>query len=164
MTSRLLTGTATIATAMLVSCYPYPEEPYFRGPPPQPGQNIGPRGPVPYQQQQQEAIRLQEQARQQQAEAQRPPERRENPPTPPRETRPPTQTTPPTTPTPPAPPPPPKPPERVDFPFASPVVGKEGFVLSPYNNKQIDVRGMQTGTLVRDPTYPEEERKFFRVP
>jgi len=160
MTPRLLSGTAAIATAMLVSCYPYPEDPYFRGPPPQPGQNIGPRGPAPYQQQQ-EAIRLQEQARQQ-ADTQRQPERRENPPAPPRETRPPTP--PPTPPTPPAPPPPPRQPERVDFPFASPVVGKEGFVLSPYNNKQIDVRGMQTGTLVRDPTYPEEDRKFFRVP
>lgn len=158
MTPRFLSGIATLATAMLVSCYPYPEEPYFRGPPPQPGIGIGQTGPSPNQQQQ-EVIRQQELARQQ-PEAPRRPERREDPP-PPRETRP-TPPTPPTQPTP--PPPPPRQPERIDYPVASPVVGKEGFVLSPYNNKQIDVRGIDAGKLVRDPTYPEEERKFFRVP
>ncbi len=51
-----------------------------------------------------------------------------------------------------------------DYPFANPVPGKAGFVFSPYNNKMVDVRDIPSGTLVRDPTYPEAEKKFFRVP
>jgi len=60
----------------------------------------------------------------------------------------------------------PKPPERRpgEYPFANPVPGKDGFVFSPYNNKLVDVRDIASGTLVRDPTYPAEEKKFFRVP
>jgi hypothetical protein len=57
-----------------------------------------------------------------------------------------------------------KPAERKDWPFASPVPGKSGFVFSPYNNKVIDVRDMPSGVLVRDPTYAESEKKYFRVP
>lgn len=51
-----------------------------------------------------------------------------------------------------------------DYPFANPVPGKTGFVFSPYNNKMVDVRDIPSGTLVRDPTYPEADKKFFRVP
>ncbi len=51
-----------------------------------------------------------------------------------------------------------------DYAFASKVPGKDGFVFSPYNNKIIDVRDMPSGTLVSDPTYPESEKKYFRVP
>ncbi len=52
---------------------------------------------------------------------------------------------------------------KSDYPFGTPIPGKEGFVFSPYNNKMIDVRGMASGTLVQDPTYPTE-KKYFRVP
>lgn len=59
---------------------------------------------------------------------------------------------------------PPAQPPRQDFAFANPVPGKEGFVFSPYNNKVVDVRDIPSGTLVQDPTYPAEEKKYFRVP
>lgn len=69
-------------------------------------------------------------------------------------------------------PPGPKPSEpakKTDYPFAQKVPGKEGFVFSPYNQKVVDARDEQgrpipSGTLVADPTYPESEKKFFRVP
>ena len=63
-------------------------------------------------------------------------------------------------------PPAPKPPEqkKTDYPFAQKVPGKEGFVFSPYNQKIVDVRDIPAGTLVSDPTYPESEKKHFRVP
>ncbi len=54
--------------------------------------------------------------------------------------------------------------KRVDYPVASKVPGKEGYVFSPFNNKLIDVKDMPSGTLVSDPTYPESAKKFFRVP
>lgn len=47
---------------------------------------------------------------------------------------------------------------------ARPVPGKPGFVFSPFNNKIIDVKGIPSGTLVADPTYPASEKKYFRVP
>ncbi|MCU0795524.1 MAG: hypothetical protein MUF31_06260 [Akkermansiaceae bacterium] len=49
-------------------------------------------------------------------------------------------------------------------PIAKPQPGKPGFVISPYNQKLIDVQGVPPGTLVMDPTYPIEENKHFRVP
>lgn len=58
----------------------------------------------------------------------------------------------------------PKTEKRSDYAFANKVPGKEGFVFSPYNQKVVDVRGMPSGTLVQDPTYPVAEKKFFRVP
>lgn len=51
-----------------------------------------------------------------------------------------------------------------DYPFGTPVPGKEGYVFSPYNNKLLDVRGIPSGTLVQDTTYPLTEKKYFRVP
>jgi hypothetical protein len=51
-----------------------------------------------------------------------------------------------------------------DYPFGTPVPGKDGFVFSPYNNKLLDVRGIASGTLVQDTTYPPTEKKYFRVP
>lgn len=54
--------------------------------------------------------------------------------------------------------------KRTDYPFANKVPGKEGFVFSPYNNKVVDVRDIQSGTLVQDPTYPASDKKYFRVP
>lgn len=62
------------------------------------------------------------------------------------------------------PPPTPEPTRRSDYPFATPVPGKEGFVFSPYNNKVVDVRDIPSGTLVQDPTYPPVDKKYFRVP
>ena len=63
----------------------------------------------------------------------------------------------------------PEAPKRVDYEFAKKAPGKEGFVLSPYNNKIIDVhdnagKPLPRGTLVSDPTYLETEKKYFRVP
>jgi len=54
--------------------------------------------------------------------------------------------------------------EKKDYPFANPVPGKEGFVFSPYNNKVVDVRDIPSGQLVQDPTYPQSDKKYFRVP
>lgn len=51
-----------------------------------------------------------------------------------------------------------------DYPFASKVPGKSGFVFSPYNKQVVDVRDIPSGTLVQDPTYPPSEKKYFRVP
>lgn len=63
----------------------------------------------------------------------------------------------------PRPPKPEKPPVP-EYPAASQVPGKEGFVFSPYNNQIIDVRDIPSGTLAADPTFPSDERKYFRVP
>ncbi len=59
-------------------------------------------------------------------------------------------------------PPEPKPAAREDLPFGQPVVGKKGFVYSPYapEKGQVDVQGISAGTKVRCP-YTE---KIFRVP
>jgi hypothetical protein len=54
--------------------------------------------------------------------------------------------------------------DKKDWPYASAIPGKDGFVFSPYNNKPIDVRDIPSGTLVQDPTYPSTEQKRFRVP
>lgn len=51
-----------------------------------------------------------------------------------------------------------------DYATADKVPGKEGFVISPYNNKVVDVRDIPSGTLVADPTFPQSEKKYFRVP
>ncbi|MGE9270357.1 MAG: hypothetical protein ACQKBU_06095 [Verrucomicrobiales bacterium] len=59
---------------------------------------------------------------------------------------------------------PPKPESKPSTQVARPVPGKPGFVFSPFNNKLIDVKGIPSGTLVQDPTYPAEEKKYFRVP
>ena len=49
-------------------------------------------------------------------------------------------------------------------PVAEPVPNMPGMVISPYNGRHIDVKGYAPGTLVADPTYPLEEKKYFRVP
>ena len=53
---------------------------------------------------------------------------------------------------------------RVKIPTAVPVPGKEGVVFSPFNNKPVDVKGFASGTLVADPTFPLDQKKYFRVP
>jgi hypothetical protein len=54
--------------------------------------------------------------------------------------------------------------KRAEYEVAKKAPGREGFVLSPYNQKLIDVRGFKSGDLVRDPTYDPSEKKYFRVP
>ncbi|MES2474427.1 MAG: hypothetical protein V4640_01510 [Verrucomicrobiota bacterium] len=54
--------------------------------------------------------------------------------------------------------------EASPMPTAVAVEDKPGFVYSPYNSKIIDVRDMPAGTLVGDPNFPPEEKKYFRVP
>ena len=49
-------------------------------------------------------------------------------------------------------------------PIAEPIQGQPGMVISPFNGKPIDVKGIAPGTLVADPTYPLEDKKYFRVP
>lgn len=58
----------------------------------------------------------------------------------------------------------PEKPAVATIPIARPIPGKEGVVFSPFNNKPIDVKGYASGTLVADPTFPLEEKKYFRVP
>lgn len=49
-------------------------------------------------------------------------------------------------------------------PMATPVPGKKGYVFSPHNNRIVDVVGIPSGTLVQDPGYPPNAKKYFRVP
>jgi hypothetical protein len=53
---------------------------------------------------------------------------------------------------------------KPEYKFATKVPGQEGFVLSPYNGKKIDVRDIPSGTLVQDPTYTGDGKGYFRVP
>ena len=50
-----------------------------------------------------------------------------------------------------------------DYRRAILIPGKEGFVFNPFTNNPVDVRGIPSGTLVRDPQDPNTEHKF-RVP
>lgn len=61
-------------------------------------------------------------------------------------------------------PPPPAPTKRPEYKYATKAPGKEGYVLSPYNNKMIEVKGIPSGTLVQDPTYTGAGNGYFRVP
>jgi len=47
--------------------------------------------------------------------------------------------------------------------FAAPVPNKAGFVYNPYTNNQVDVRGIPSGTKVRDP-HDTNPAHVFRVP
>ena len=46
---------------------------------------------------------------------------------------------------------------------AEPVPGRPGFVYNPWTNKQVDVRGLPPGTLVRDPDDRNPDHRF-RIP
>lgn len=54
--------------------------------------------------------------------------------------------------------------ENPVIPLAQAVPDKPGFVISPYNGKWIDVNGISAGTVMADPHFPAEEKKYFRVP
>lgn len=49
-------------------------------------------------------------------------------------------------------------------PVAQAVPGQPGFVFSPFNNKIVDVSGIPSGTLIADPHFPSEQKKYFRAP
>ncbi|HEX4086350.1 MAG TPA: hypothetical protein VHY22_15655 [Chthoniobacteraceae bacterium] len=53
-------------------------------------------------------------------------------------------------------------PQSADYPYAQPVPGKPGFVVSPYapGSGYVDVRGFAPGTEVKDPY----TQKIFLVP
>ena len=82
-----------------------------------------------------------------------------NKPLPPAEANPDTQ---PSSPPEPDTPPAPKPSAREDLPYGIPVVGKKGYVYSPYAEAQgqVDVTGLKRGTRVECPY----TKKHFRVP
>ena len=53
--------------------------------------------------------------------------------------------------------------QRNTHPFGVILPGKRGYILNPYTNTIVDVRGLRAGTLVRDPRDPVKNR-VFRVP
>lgn len=53
--------------------------------------------------------------------------------------------------------------QETEHPFGVLLPGKPGYVLNPYTNTIVDVRGLRAGTLVRDPRDPVKDRAF-RVP
>jgi hypothetical protein len=57
-----------------------------------------------------------------------------------------------------------KPEKPAAIPVARTIPGRPGFVFSPFNNKPIDVEGFPSGSLVADPHFPRDEKKYFRVP
>jgi hypothetical protein len=59
--------------------------------------------------------------------------------------------------------PPPTNPTKPDYRRAIPVPGREGLVFNPWTNNPVDVRGIPSGQLVRDPHDPNPSHKF-RVP
>lgn len=54
-------------------------------------------------------------------------------------------------------------PDKPDYRRAIPIPGREGMVFNPFTNNPVDVRGIPSGSLVRDPADPNMEHKF-RVP
>jgi hypothetical protein len=152
MKSNLPTLLLALACTVLASCYPYPEVP----PHSQAGQKPG-KTPTTTSSAEQQNIQA-ERERMKAAAENKKKETEE------KKTEVTTKPTPPTTPSNTTKPTPPKPTPPTDWPFATPVPGKEGLVFSPYNQKIVDVRGMPSGSLVTDPTYSPDEKKFFRVP
>lgn len=49
------------------------------------------------------------------------------------------------------------------YPTAKKIPGKDGLVFNPWTNKTVDVRGIASGTLIRDPNDGNPAHKF-RVP
>lgn len=54
--------------------------------------------------------------------------------------------------------------KKANAAVARPLPGKQGFVFSPLTNKIIDVSGMEPGSVVTDPTAPEGETHYLKVP
>jgi hypothetical protein len=70
----------------------------------------------------------------------------------------------------PEPPPRTAPPEdsgesTADYPTAEPTSdSNRRMMISPYTGKHVDVRNIPAGSLVIDPDFPPEARKYFRIP
>ena len=153
MIPRLLTGLVVVASVLFVACAPYPEHRPHKA---KPGAKPNPAAVAPAEQAQrdaeQAALKKTEEANQNQVDpaAQAPALPGETPAAPPSNVTKPE-------------------PKRVDYPTAKRVPGREGIVLSPYNNKEVSVRNedgtlIPSGKLVNDPTYQPSEKKYFRVP
>ena len=54
-------------------------------------------------------------------------------------------------------------PKVTNYPTATKVPGKEGFIFNPYTQNIVDVKGIASGKLVRDPEDSDSTHKF-RVP
>jgi hypothetical protein len=54
-------------------------------------------------------------------------------------------------------------PAKPNYPTAAAVPGKPGFVFNPYTHNIVDVKGIASGRLCRDPEDPDPAHKF-RVP
>jgi len=52
---------------------------------------------------------------------------------------------------------------KKNYPTAAPVPGKDGFVFNPYTHNIVDVKGIASGKLCRDPEDADSGHKF-RVP
>ena len=50
---------------------------------------------------------------------------------------------------------PPLPPLSIDYRYALPVPGRQGWVLNPFTNRPVDVRGVESGRLIYDERDPE---------
>ncbi|BDS05433.1 hypothetical protein NT6N_04730 [Oceaniferula spumae] len=57
----------------------------------------------------------------------------------------------------------PKPKPKPKYPTAAEVPGKKGFVFNPYTHNIVDVKGIASGQLVKDPEDDDPTHKF-RVP
>jgi len=159
MTRRLLPGFVVLAGLLLGSCYPVDEHPQRR---PAPRMKAGPL-PVAHNGQ---IVN---------------PTRQEQPATPattpsiPTQPHPQPTATQPVTARPTAAPrrkPPPEPPTKDvasetsgrKYPVAKKAPGRDGYVLSPYTSKLMNVRGIPRGTVVPDQTSPDSPQKSFIVP
>lgn len=140
MKSTFPTILASAGVCLLASCYPLPDNP--RQQRPKPGQT----SEATITSEEQQKIQEQRDRMKEEAEGLEKPQAQQKPA--------PSD----------VPAPTPEPAPRTDYPFATPIPGKAGFVFSPYNNKMVDVRDIPSGTLVQDPTYPPAEKKYFRVP
>lgn len=49
---------------------------------------------------------------------------------------------------------PPLPPMNIDYRYAMPVPGREGWVYNPFTNRPVDVRGVESGRLIYDERDP----------
>lgn len=47
------------------------------------------------------------------------------------------------------------------YPTATPIPGRKGFVFNPYTNNIVDVMGIDSGKLCRDPEDPDTSHKFY---
>jgi len=54
-------------------------------------------------------------------------------------------------------------PKKTNYPTAAAVPGKAGFVFNPYTHSIVDVKGIASGKLVKDPEDADPTHKF-RVP